>query len=173
MTVYVEISNIITNDTLGMVMAIGCPIENVPQKKRNEILTTLTKNKYYEQLPGTFVAEMIVQRKTPVKLVLSTVGVIAEQQTTWVQNVIAPHMDIEVVEFSDIESTPETLLIAENRPMLVKHGAKGGMILPYTTNSQLEYIMQTIHNHFYNPFANIIKHEGKKGPYELTTTSPN
>lgn len=150
MKVVIEISGIVADDVLGFTYAIGAPLDTFDEKKQKEIVDALTKKNIFEKMPGSFVAEAIVNKQYPVQLLLSENEEVAKQQRNWVSVLIkASYPDVQVVTFEEVKQE-NTLLITGNRDRLVYHGARSGSILPYTDNSQMHFILETIEGIFNN-----------------------
>lgn len=134
-----EVTKLITDDEYGFESAIGAPLENIPEKKREQIVKSLTEQNIYAQLPGTSVADFIVRNKIKCAYMLSDVGVIANQQRVWFENVFSKHQsEYTIVEHGD---SVDGLLIHSDRRLLSKHGASGGNVLPVSNlKSQFEFI---------------------------------
>ncbi|WOL24979.1 hypothetical protein [Vibrio phage PG216] len=140
--IYIETSNILSDDTLGFAMAAAPQVDKLEKKERDNVLNKAVEVKLYERLPSTAVLDFLLNQKIPFIAVLSKVEVIAEQQRAWF-DAIGKHLNIDVMytDFQEVEHNLDTLLIAEDRHELKRHAQNNGRILPFTTETQFQFII--------------------------------
>lgn len=150
-SVYVEMSDIITNDANGYHSMVGAPESMIPEDKRDKIRQKLLEDGFYSILPGTFIADYIALNPavaTHVKFVLSHNEAVAKQQLDWVGKVMFDKernpIEIEVVKPADVPHNDDSLLVSSDRIDIVKHGAMGGQVLHFKGVSQLEFVLNCI-----------------------------
>ncbi|CAL9973694.1 hypothetical protein VPHD479_0174 [Vibrio phage D479] len=150
-TVYVDITDIMTNDAVGYAQFVGAPKELIPEDKREAIHNKLVENNFFAILPGTFIVDYIARFPSVAKytkFILSPDERVAEQQIEWVSRVMLnadkQPIDIEVVTLKDVPHEPNVLMISASYPDLIRHGGMGGEILHFKGLSQLEFVLGCI-----------------------------
>ncbi len=143
--IYIETSNILSDDTLGFSMGGAPNHEQLPKEKRDTVLNKAIEIKLYERLPSTAVLDFLLTEKIPFIAVLSQVEVIAEQQRAWF-DAISKHVNLEIMytDFQEVENDEDTLLIAEDRYALKRHAQQGGKILPFSSHTQFQFIIEQL-----------------------------
>ncbi|AGB07075.1 hypothetical protein [Vibrio phage XZ1] len=140
--IYIETSNILSDDTLGFAIAGAPQIDQLEKKERDNVLNKAIEVKLYERLPSTAVLDFLLNQKISFIAVLSKVSVIAEQQRAWFDTLGKQlNVDVMYTDFQEVEHTRDTLLIAEDRHELKLHAQKDGKILPFSTHTQFQFII--------------------------------
>ena len=67
------------------------------------------------------------------------------QQSIWFEAISKNKgIDIMYTAMSDVEHSEDTMLIAEDRDALIRQGQAGGRILPFSTETQMPFIIETL-----------------------------
>ncbi|AUR85829.1 hypothetical protein NVP1081O_094 [Vibrio phage 1.081.O._10N.286.52.C2] len=142
---FIEISDILSDDTLGFAMAGVQNIEALSAKERDTVLNKAIEVKLYEKLPATTLFDDVLSSKTPITVILSDIEPIAAQQQAWISAVEAhAKLTIPTIRFADIETIEGDLMIASRSSALIKHGARGGRVLAFSTHTQFPFIIDKL-----------------------------
>lgn len=144
---YIEITDILSDDTLGLSLA-GAPIlDDLDQKERDNVLNKAIEVKLYERLPYTVVTDTIIAREVEVTAILSDIKSIASQQVKWINSVnslSSSGFSIKTCLSSEVIPTEDSLLIAEDKKSLKKFSRAGGKILPFSNATQYQFIIEQL-----------------------------
>ncbi|CAM0044469.1 hypothetical protein VPHF86_0097 [Vibrio phage F86] len=150
---YIQISDILSDDTLAFSLAGAPRIDTLPEDERNNVLNKAVEISLYERMPSTAVLDFLIASGIDFIGILSDVEAIAMQQSVWLE-AISKHnkIDIKYTAMSDVEfgrdslTSESNLLICADRKELTRHALGGGRMLPFSTETQFEFIIEQLTN---------------------------
>lgn len=143
--IYIETSNILSDDVLGFATSGAPAIDTLPERERERIVLKAIEIDLYARLPETCVLESLAKHTDKFTAVLSRNEDIAEQQVKWFKSISKyGGVDVNYTDSSEIEHEAGVLLIAEERDLLVKHAKAGGSVLPFTDATQFKFIIDIV-----------------------------